>query len=386
MFLQTFLYGIISGAIIVGPLSYALGKKLSDLSHRRSGEMAKSIAMDILKETGSENENVSRLIAQNISSSTEAVLERKQAEIESIIRPLSETIDIFQKKIGEMEKERIRESTTLKESLKQIAELNQMTSEETRYLSNILRNSVNRGRWGELTLKRIVEISGLQERIDFEEQVRIDGGNRPDMIIHLPGDRDIIVDSKAPFSNYLDYTEAKDEASRKKILKDFSTDLKSHIRALGGKDYYKYVKGSANFTVLFLPEESMFSAALSGDERLMDYALSQNVVICTPMTLLALLRVVSAGWEERTIMENSRNILILARELHDRLKMIMERVEEIGKNIGILSKSYNELISGMEARLFPSLRKLEKIGNMQGLDLDLELRENVNQLNQERWN
>lgn len=386
MFLQTFLYGIISGAIIVGPLSYALGKKLSDLSHRRSGEMAKSIAMDILKETGSENENVSRLIAQNISSSTEAVLERKQAEIESIIRPLSETIDIFQKKIGEMEKERIRESTTLKESLKQIAELNQMTSEETRYLSNILRNSVNRGRWGELTLKRIVEISGLQERIDFEEQVRIDGGNRPDMIIHLPGDRDIIVDSKAPFSNYMDYTEAKDEASRKKILKDFSTDLKSHIRALGGKDYYKYVKGSANFTVLFLPEESMFSAALSGDERLMDYALSQNVVICTPMTLLALLRVVSAGWEERTIMENSRNILILARELHDRLKMIMERVEEIGKNIGILSKSYNELISGMEARLFPSLRKLEKIGNMQGLDLDLELRENVNQLNQERWN
>ncbi len=386
MFLQTLTYGIILGAIIAGPLSYALGKKFSDLSHRRSGEMAKSIAMDILKETGSENENVSRLIAQNISSSTEAVLERKQAEIESIIKPLSETIDIFQKKIDEMEKERIRESTALKESLKQIAELNQITSDETRYLSNILRNSVNRGRWGELTLKRIVEISGLQERIDFEEQVKIDGGNRPDMIIHLPGNRDIIVDSKAPFSNYMDYTEAKDEASRKKILKDFSTDLKSHIRTLGGKDYYKYVKGSANFTILFLPEESMFSAALSGDDRLMDYALSQNVVICTPMTLLALLRVVSAGWEERTIMENSRNILILAKELHDRLKMMMERVEEIGKNIGILSKSYNELISGMEARLFPSLRKLEKMGNMQQLELDLDLKENVNQLNQERWN
>lgn len=380
MVLSSFIYGFILGAFIFIPLVYIVSHKIFEISNRKNEKSIKSIALEIIKETGMENENVSKLLAQNVSSSTETILEKKQAEINSVIQPLTESILQFQNKVEEIEKLRIEDATSIRDILKEMAATNQKVSDETQHLNNILRNSVNRGRWGELTLRRIVEITGLRSRIDFEEQVIISNDARPDMVVHLPGNREIIIDSKAPYKKYLEYIETDNDDLSKKLIKEYADDIREHIRNLGSKKYMNKLSGSADFVVLFLPEESMISAALAGDPNLLEYGVSQNVIISTPMTLIGLLRIVSLGWQERTIMENSENILTLAKELHERLKLLTDKIGNLGKSIDNVMKNYNGMISTFDSRVIPSIRKLEYLGGMKQINLDMKALDEVETL------
>lgn len=384
--LLTFFYGFILGGVVFVPLSFLISQKLLEKSHEKNSNSAKSIALEIIRETGAESESVSRLLAQNVSATTETIMERKEAEIGSMIKPLSDSISTFQRKVEEMERSRIEDTTGIRKMIEEMSEMNQRVSSEAQHLNSILRNSMNRGKWGEMTLRRVVEITGMRPRVDFDEQVTMEKAVRPDMIVHLPGNREIIIDSKAPYKKYLEYTETDDESTAGKLLREFSNDLRDHIRVLGGKNYSSYLTSSADFVVLFLPEESMISAAFAGDPEIFEYGVSQNVIICTPMTLIGLLRVVNSGWQERTIMENSKNILSLARELHDRLKIMTERIEDLGKSIDTAAKSYNSMLSSIESRIMPTIRKLENMGSMKGVEQDFKQPDEVVSLREDRWN
>ena len=384
--LLTFFYGFILGGVVFVPLSFLISQKLLEKSHEKNSNSAKSIALEIIRETGAESESVSRLLAQNVSATTETIMERKEAEIGSMIKPLSDSISTFQRKVEEMERSRIEDTTGIRKMIEEMSEMNQRVSSEAQHLNSILRNSMNRGKWGEMTLRRVVEITGMRPRVDFDEQVTMEKAVRPDMIVHLPGNREIIIDSKAPYKKYLEYTETDDESTAGKLLREFSNDLRDHIRALGGKNYSSYLTSSADFVVLFLPEESMISAAFAGDPEIFEYGVSQNVIICTPMTLIGLLRVVNSGWQERTIMENSKNILSLARELHDRLKIMTERIGDLGKSIDTAAKSYNSMLSSIESRIMPTIRKLENMGSMKGVEQDFKQPDEVVSLREDRWN
>lgn len=384
--LLTFFYGFILGGVVFVPLSFLISQKLLEKSHEKNSNSAKSIALEIIRETGAESESVSRLLAQNVSATTETIMERKEAEIGSMIKPLSDSISTFQRKVEEMERSRIEDTTGIRKMIEEMSEMNQRVSSEAQHLNSILRNSMNRGKWGEMTLRRVVEITGMRPRVDFDEQVTMEKAVRPDMVVHLPGNREIIIDSKAPYKKYLEYTETDDESTAGKLLREFSNDLRDHIRALGGKNYSSYLTSSADFVVLFLPEESMISAAFAGDPEIFEYGVSQNVIICTPMTLIGLLRVVNSGWQERTIMENSKNILSLARELHDRLKIMTERIGDLGKSIDTAAKSYNSMLSSIESRIMPTIRKLENMGSMKGVEQDFKQPDEVVSLREDRWN
>lgn len=384
--LLTFFYGFILGGVVFVPLSFLISQKLLEKSHEKNSNSAKSIALEIIRETGAESESVSRLLAQNVSATTETIMERKEAEIGSMIKPLSDSISTFQRKVEEMERSRIEDTTGIRKMIEEMSEMNQRVSSEAQHLNSILRNSMNRGKWGEMTLRRVVEITGMRPRVDFDEQVTMEKAVRPDMIVHLPGNREIIIDSKAPYKKYLEYTETDDESTAGKLLREFSNDLRDHIRALGGKNYSSYLTSSADFVVLFLPEESMISAAFAGDPEIFEYGVSQNVIICTPMTLIGLLRVVNSGWQERTIMENSKNILSLARELHDRLKIMTERIGDLGKSIDTAAKSYNSMLSSIESRIMPTIRKLENMGSMKSVEQDFKQPDEVVSLREDRWN
>ncbi|MCL4344828.1 MAG: DNA recombination protein RmuC [Candidatus Thermoplasmatota archaeon] len=384
--LLTFFYGFILGGVVFVPLSFLISQKLLEKSHEKNSNSAKSIALEIIRETGAESESVSRLLAQNVSATTETIMERKEAEIGSMIKPLSDSISTFQRKVEEMERSRIEDTTGIRKMIEEMSEMNQRVSSEAQHLNSILRNSMNRGKWGEMTLRRVVEITGMRPRVDFDEQVTMEKAVRPDMVVHLPGNREIIIDSKAPYKKYLEYTETDDESTAGKLLREFSNDLRDHIRALGGKNYSSYLTSSADFVVLFLPEESMISAAFAGDPEIFEYGVSQNVIICTPMTLIGLLRVVNSGWQERTIMENSKNILSLARELHDRLKIMTEKIGDLGKSIDTAAKSYNSMLSSIESRIMPTIRKLENMGSMKGVEQDFKQPDEVVSLREDRWN
>jgi DNA recombination protein RmuC len=385
MALDDFIYGFIVGAIVFVPLVFAVSYKIFENMNMKSERSARSIALEIIRETGMENENVSKLLAQNVSSSTETILEKKQAEINSVIKPLTDSLTQFQKKVEEIEKSRIEDTTSIRDLLREMAVANQRVSDEAQHLNNILRNSVNRGRWGELTLRRIVEITGLKPRIDFEEQVFLSNEARPDMVVHLPGNREIIIDSKAPYKKYLEYMESDNEGLSKKLIKEYADDIREHIRNLGSKKYTSQLRGSADFVVMFLPEESMISAAIAGDPNIFEYGISQNVIVSTPMTLIGLLRIVNLGWQERTIMENSENILILAKELHERLRLLMDKIGNLGKSIDNAMKNYNGMISTFESRVIPSIRKLEDMGSMKQIKIEMKPFDEIETMKEDRW-
>ena len=233
---------------------------------------------------------------------------------------------------------------------------------ETHSLSTALRRPQVRGRWGELHLRRAVELAGLVDRCDFSEQVRLeDGSLRPDVVIHLVGGRQLVVDAKVPLDAYLDATSTDDDAQREVALQRHARQLRSHIDGLSSKQYWRSLPETPEFVVLFMPAESFLAAALTTDGSLIEYATARQVVLATPTTLIALLRTVSHGWSHEALADQAREIHRLGRDLHDRLGTLNGHLDQVGRSLNAAVGHYNQAVGSLESRVLVAARRFTEL-------------------------
>jgi DNA recombination protein RmuC len=309
--------------------------------------------------------DLARQNLETLQAGASGDLERRQQQIQHLIAPLKEQLDRYEAGVRALEAAREHAYGTLSEQVRSLATTQERLQAETGNLVKALRAPQVRGRWGEMQLKRAVEFAGLVDHVDFVEQESTEteaGRQRPDMIVQLPGGKQIVIDAKAPLAAYLNALEAKDEDVRAAYLKDHARQVRDHVGKLAAKSYWSQFENAPEFVVLFLPGETFFSAALEQDPSLIDDAFGEAVVLATPTTLVALLKSVAFGWRQERLADNAREIASAARELHDRMRVFTDHFAGVGKGLGQAIRGYNQAVGSLVGRVFPQGRRLEQLG------------------------
>jgi len=289
-----------------------------------------------------------------------------KGDIGQMLQPVRESLDKVDKQIAEIEKERVGAYSGLSVQVEEMAKHHLRLSGETQKLVNAMRNPGVRGRWGELQLRRVIEMAGMQAHVDFAEQESFafeEGRQRPDVIVKLPGGRIIVIDSKVPFDHY--YAAGEDagvfDEARHEALQRHAKAVRTHMTDLGRKGYWAQFQPSPDFVVMFLPDEGFFSAALRVDPALVEAGIQNHVVPATPTTLIALLRAVEFGWRQEALAENARDISDNAAELYKRLAKFGDHFQKVGRGLTTAIGSYNDAVGSMERSVLPSARKLKEL-------------------------
>jgi len=292
-------------------------------------------------------------------------LDKRQLAIDQMVAPVKETLGKFDAKLGELEKARLGAYESLKTQVQGLADSQNALKTETGNLVKALRAPQVRGRWGEIQLRRVVELAGMLDHCDFLEQQSVnteDGRLRPDMIVKLPGGKNVVVDAKAPLAAYLEALEAPDEATRTEKMKAHARQIREHLRSLGQKAYWQDFKPTPEFVVLFLPGEMFYSAALEQDPGLIEEGVGQKVILATPTTLIALLKAVSFGWRQEALAVNAAQISELGRELHQRLGTLGGYFAKLGDQLDKAVEVYNQATSSLETRVLVTARRFTQLG------------------------
>lgn len=289
--------------------------------------------------------------------------EQRAHGLEKVVEPLQLSLREVQAKITDIEKQRVGAYQGMQEQILMLMETQKSAQREAQNLAMALRSPTTRGRWGEMQLKRVVELAGMLPYCDFEEQTQLEGDQRlrPDMIIRVPGGKSIVIDAKVPLLSYLEAMEQGDEDKKKELLKLHAVQVKKHIQQLSQKSYWEQLKGSADYVLLFLPGESFWSAALQADPSLIEFGAEQKVIVATPSILIALLRSAAFAWRQEDLAKNAEAISRLGRELYQRLADMSGHLFDTGKSLGNAVQSYNRLIGNMESRVLVTARRFQEL-------------------------
>jgi DNA recombination protein RmuC len=293
-------------------------------------------------------------------------LDKRHQAIEGLLVPLREQLGKYEMGLAQLELNRKGAYTGLVEQVKQLSSSHEQLQRETHNLATALRAPSTRGRWGELQLRRVVEMAGMVRHCDFAEQESVDDGEgrrlRPDMIVHLPGGSHVVVDAKVPYSAFVEATEAGDEDARSALLVNHARQVRNHVDQLSKKEYWRQFDPSPEFVVAFIPGDPLLAAAFEHDPGLLEYAVANHVLLATPTTLIALLRTVAYGWQQQAVTENAREVQQLGRELYRRIATFGEHLGGVGKGLNRAVESYNKAVGSLERSVLPQARRFNELG------------------------
>ena len=338
---------------------------LHEQLNRQFKDIFNAMAADALKDNNTQFLRLAKENLEKLHIKAEGELEKREKAIETLVKPISDALEKTEKQVRKMEADRQQAHGALSKHLETIAESHRILQGETRNLVQALRRPEVRGQWGELTLKRLAELAGMVEHCDFYEQESVqtdEGKQRPDMVVRMPDKREIIVDAKTPLDAYLSAIEAGDDAERAQLLERHARNVRARVKELASKSYWKQFKYSPDFVVLFIPGDQFLSAALDIDHALIEDALSQQVILATPTSFVALLRAVAYGWRQETLAENAEAIREVGQEMFARLTTFAEHLSRLGRSLDNSVDAYNKAVGSYDTRILPGARKFTEMG------------------------
>lgn len=330
-----------------------LTQSFADLSHRSLQANSDAFLKLAEQNLGTQHEKAKRELSE------------RETAVEALVKPIRDALEASQKQISELEKSRSEAYGGIKSQLEEMQLSQKSLTQETRNLVNALRRPEVRGRWGEITLRRLVELAGMVEHCDFVEQVHKSNGGqsvRPDMVVRMPDHRELVVDVKTPLDAYLSAAEAQDDTQRQLHLKKHAKNVRSHIRMLASKAYWSQFDKSPDFVILFIPGDQFLSAALNEEPDLIEYALSEQIILATPTSFVALLKAVAYGWRQLALADNAKEIRELAEDLYGRLATFVSHMNKVGRQLASSVDHYNKAVGSLERSVLPGARKFVELG------------------------
>jgi DNA recombination protein RmuC len=338
-------------------------KLLQDASEQLKIQF-KSLAAAALDSNNANFLQLAKSVLQNYQTQAAGELAQKELAVKTLVEPIAQSLAGMNQQIQALEQARSQAYGALNSQVASLLDTQKALQAETGNLVKALREPQARGRWGELQLHRVLELAGMLEYCDFKEQLSFNDEERrfrPDVIVDLPGGKQIVVDAKVPLTAYLAALEAPDELTRNLLLGDHARQVRQHIDSLASKAYWAHLPCTPEFVVLFLPGEVFFRAAMDADFELIEYGVSQKVIVASPTTLIALLKAVAYGWNQKNLAESARHISEAGRTLYERLCTMTGYLEDLGKKLGGAVKSYNEMLASVERRVLPIARKFPEL-------------------------